>query len=104
MDMMRMPIDRPRHRLCRKERILSNTWNHSDDGMYFLTIPTFVNYSFSENKKKRILIRLKVHWNGENALKRIRLWNYLLQLSGGQNIDSEESALVVARVPQDLTN
>ena len=32
---------------------LSNTWNHSDDRMYFLTIPAFVNYSFTEEQKQK---------------------------------------------------
>ena len=32
---------------------LSDTWNHSDDRMYFLTISAFVNYSFTEEQKQK---------------------------------------------------
>ncbi len=31
-----------------KGQVLSDSWNHSDDEMYFLTIPALVNYAFTE--------------------------------------------------------
>ena len=32
--------------------MLSDSWNHSDDEMYFLTAPAFVNYAFDDKMKK----------------------------------------------------
>ena len=34
---------------------LSDGWNHSDDEMYFLTIPAFVKYAFDEDSRQRHL-------------------------------------------------
>ena len=48
---------------------LSNTWNHSDDRMYFLTIPAFVNYSFSEEQKQKHFEAARSHWDIERAEK-----------------------------------
>ena len=60
---------------------LSDRWNHSDDEMYFLTIPAFVNYSFSEEQRTKHLAAVKSHWEIERSEKN-PLWNYLFALSG----------------------
>ena len=80
---------------------LSNKWNHSDDEMYFLTIPGFVNYSFSEEQREAHFNAAKSHWEVERSEKN-PLWNYLFALSGGKNIDSEESAWWLREFPMDL--
>ncbi|WP_085497738.1 hypothetical protein [Arenibacter troitsensis] len=80
---------------------LSNKWNHSDDEMYFLTIPGFVNYSFSEEQKEAHFNAAKSHWEVERSEKN-PLWNYLFALTGGKNIDSEESAWWLREFPMDL--
>ncbi|RAJ12768.1 hypothetical protein [Arenibacter echinorum] len=80
---------------------LSNKWNHSDDEMYFLTIPGFVNYSFSDEQKEAHFNTVKSHWEVERSEKN-PLWNYLFALSGGKNIDSEESAWWLREFPMDL--
>jgi hypothetical protein len=80
---------------------LSNTWNHSDDEMYFLTIPGFVNYSFSPEQKEAHFNAVKSHWEVERSEKN-PLWNYLFALAGGKNIDSEESAWWLREFPMDL--
>ena len=81
--------------------LLSDSWNHSDDEMYFLTIPAFVNYSFTEEQKKKHLEAAKSHWQIERSEKN-PLWNYLFALSGGENIDIEDSAWWLREFPLDL--
>ncbi len=80
---------------------LSDRWNHSDDEMYFLTIPSFVNYSFTEEQRKNHFEAVKSHWDIERSEKN-PLWNYLFALTGGENIDSEESAWNLREFPMDL--
>ncbi|MCK5774644.1 MAG: hypothetical protein KAH25_00625 [Bacteroidales bacterium] len=80
---------------------LSDAWNHSDDEMYFLTIPAFVNYSFSKKEKKKHFEAAKSHWEIERSEKN-PLWNYLFALSGGKDIDIEESAWWLREFPMDL--
>lgn len=80
---------------------LSDRWNHSDDEMYFLTIPGFVNYSFDAEQKGKHFEAVKSHWEIERSEKN-PLWNYLFALTGGKNIDSEESAWWLREFPIDL--
>lgn len=80
---------------------LSDKWNHSDDEMYFLTIPSFVNYSFTEEQRKEHFKTVKSHWEVERSEKN-PLWNYLFALSGSSEIDSEESAWYLREFPMDL--
>lgn len=80
---------------------LSTDWNHSDDEMYFLTVPYFVQHSFSEIEKEKHLEAVKSHWEIERSEKSA-LWNYLFALAGGQNIDIEESAWWLKEFPMDL--
>ncbi len=80
---------------------LSDRWNHSDDEMYFLTIPAFVNYSFTPEQKKKHFKAAKSHWEIERSEKN-PLWNYLFALSGGKNIDYKESAWWLREFPMDL--
>ncbi len=80
---------------------LSDKWNHSDDEMYFLTVPAFVNYSFTEEQKAAHFKAVKSHWEIERSEKN-PLWNYLFAMAGGENIDSEESAWWLREFPMDL--
>ncbi|WP_419211333.1 hypothetical protein ACNR9Q_11320 [Maribacter sp. X9] len=80
---------------------LSDKWNHSDDEMYFLTAPAFVNYSLNEQQKDAHFEAVKSHWELERTEKN-PLWNYLYALSGGKNIDSEASAWWLREFPMDL--
>lgn len=80
---------------------LSDNWNHSDDEMYFMTIPAFVKYSFNEAQKAKHYESAKSHWEVERSEKN-PLWNYLFAYSGGKNIDVEESAWWLREFPMDL--
>ncbi len=80
---------------------LSDSWNHSDDQMYFLTIPAFVNYSFTDEQKQKHFEAVKSHWKIERSEKN-PLWNFLYALSGGTNIDLDESTWWLKEYPMDL--
>lgn len=80
---------------------LSDKWNHSDDEMYFLTVPGFVKYAFTEEQKKNHFEAAKSHWEVERSEKN-PLWNYLFALVGGTKIDSDASAWWLREFPMDL--
>ncbi|MBM1105108.1 hypothetical protein JQC67_03045 [Aurantibacter crassamenti] len=80
---------------------LSDKWNHSDDEMYFLTIPGFVNYSFTEEQRAKHFETVKSHWEIERSEKN-PLWNYLFALTGATKVDVEESAWNLREYPMDM--
>ncbi len=80
---------------------LSSTWNHSDDEMYFLTIPGFVKYAFNDTLKEKFFAAAKSHWELERSEKN-PLWNYLYALSEGEDYDVEESIWWLKEFPMDL--
>jgi len=80
---------------------LSDSWNHSDDEMYFLTVPAFVNYAFTNELKEEYLETVKSHWELERSEKN-PLWNYIYAMVGGEDYDSEESIWWLREFPMDL--
>ena len=80
---------------------LSDSWNHSDDELYFLTIPGLINYAFTDDLKQKYFEAAKSHWEIERSEKN-PLWNYLYALVGGDDYDSEESAWWLREFPMDL--
>ena len=84
-----------------KGEFLSDSWNHSDDEMYFLTAPAFVKYAFDEDSKKHHLETVTSHWKIERSEKN-PLWNFLYALSGGKDFDLKESIWWLKEYPLDL--
>lgn len=82
---------------------LSDTWNHSDDQMYFLTIPAFVNYSFTEKEKEKHFEAAKSHWEIERSEKN-PVWNFLYAMTGGTDYDLEDSVWWLQEFPLDLVS
>ncbi|MDX2442884.1 MAG: hypothetical protein QNK30_03690 [Bacteroidales bacterium] len=82
-------------------QFLSDSWNHSDDEMYFLTIPGFVNYAFDDELKERFFESAKSHWEIERNEKN-PLWNFLYAMIGGDDYDLEESVWWLKEFPIDL--
>ncbi|MCK5872095.1 MAG: hypothetical protein KAG26_04650, partial [Methylococcales bacterium] len=89
--------------IMKKGDIMSHgvEWNHSDDEMYFLTSPAFVNYSFNDTQKEKHFKAVKSHWEFERSEKN-PLWNFLYAMSGGTNIDLDESIWWLKEFPMDL--
>ena len=84
-----------------KGQVLSDSWNHSDDEMYFLTIPALVKYAFTEELKEGYFKTAQSHWEVERSEKN-PLWNYMYALIGGSDYDLEESAWWLREFPMDL--
>ncbi len=80
---------------------LSDGWNHSDDQMYFLAIPTFVNYSFTEEHKAKHFAAARSHWEIERSEKN-PVWNFLYAMTGGTDYDLDESVWWLQEFPLDL--
>ena len=80
---------------------LSDRWNHSDDQMYFLTIPAFVNYSFNEEQKEKHFAAARSHWETERSEKN-PVWNFLYAMTGGTDYDLEDSVWWLQEFPLDL--
>jgi hypothetical protein len=80
---------------------LSSTWNHSDDQMYFLTIPAFVKYSFTKDQKDKHFEAARSHWDIERSEKN-PVWNFIYGLTGGTEYDLEESIWWLQEFPLDL--
>lgn len=86
-----------------KGEILSDTWNHSDDEMYFLTVPALVKYAFNDELKQKYLETVKSHWEIERSEKN-PLWNFIYALAGGEDYDLEESVWWLKEFPMDLVS
>ncbi len=84
-------------------QFLSDSWNHSDDEMYFLTIPALVKYAFTKELKQEYFKTAQSHWEIERSEKN-PLWNYLYALIGGKDYDLEESAWWLREFPMDLVS
>lgn len=82
-------------------QFLSDSWNHSDDEMYFLTVPALVKYAFTEEMRQQYLETVRSHWLIERNEKN-PLWNYLYALVGGKDYDMEDSAWWLREFPLDL--
>lgn len=80
---------------------LSDGWNHSDDEMYFLTIPAFVNYSLTPEQRKKHFDSARSHWEVERSEKN-PLWNFMYALTGGKDYDLEDSVWWLQEFPLDL--
>lgn len=80
---------------------LSSNWNHSDDQMYFLTIPAFIRYSFTKEQKDKHFEAARSHWDIERSEKN-PVWNFLYGLAGGTDYDLEESIWWLQEFPLDL--
>ena len=80
---------------------LSDTWNHSDDRMYFLTIPAFVNYSFTDEQRKNHFEAAKSHWEIERDEEN-PLWNFLYAMTGGKDYDLDNSIWWLKEFPMDI--
>ena len=80
---------------------LSDGWNHSDDEMYFLTAPAFVNYSFTEDQKEKHFSAVQSHWKMELSEKN-PLWNFFYAMIGGKDYDLDGSVWWLQNFPMDL--
>ncbi len=83
--------------------MLSSSWNHSDDEMYFLSYWYLHPYAFDQSLKEKYLETIKNHWNIERP-ERDALWNFCYGMTGAKEFDLAESIWYLQEFPLDLIN
>ncbi len=81
--------------------MLSESWNHSDDEMYFLGYWGLYHYAFTEELKVQIRDAIVDHWEAERPEKE-GLWNIMTALTEVQNFDLDEAIWYLQEHPLDL--
>jgi hypothetical protein len=82
-------------------KLLSDSWNHSDDEMYFLGYWGLHRYAFDEKLKGQFVASIVDHWEAERPEKE-GLWNIFTALVQPENFDLEEAVWFLERHPIDL--
>ena len=82
-------------------KLLSDSWNHSDDEMYFLGYWGLHRYAFDEKLKGQFVASIVDHWEAERPEKE-GLWNIFTALVQPENVDLEEAVWFLERHPIDL--
>lgn len=82
-------------------KMLSESWNHSDDEMYFLGYWGLYRYAFSPELKAQFKQSILDHWEAERPEKEA-LWNIFTALVQPKNFDLEESIWFLEKHPIDL--
>ncbi len=80
---------------------LSESWNHSDDEMYFLSYWYLYPYAFNNDLKQKFKDAIKDHWLKEKPEKDA-LWNFCYAMTGADEFDLEGAAWWMREFPLDL--
>ncbi|MEX2513916.1 MAG: hypothetical protein WD398_13505 [Cyclobacteriaceae bacterium] len=83
--------------------MLSESWNHSDDEMYFLGYWGLYRYAFDEELKNNYRKAIKDHWESERPEKE-GLWNIFTAMVSPGEFDLEEAIWYLKEYPLDLIN
>jgi len=82
-------------------KMLSESWNHSDDEMYFLGYWGLYRYAFTPELKGQFKKSIIDHWEAERPEKEA-LWNIFNALAQPENFDLKESIWFLEKHPIDL--
>ena len=82
-------------------RMLSGSWNHSDDEMYFVGYWGLYHYAFNDSLKAMYKEAIIDHWEAERPEKE-GAWNIMTALIGTPEFDLEEAAWWLREYPLDL--
>jgi len=82
-------------------KMLSESWNHSDDEMYFLGYWGLYRYAFTPELKGQFKKSILDHWEAERPEKEA-LWNIFNALVQPENFDLKESIWFLEKHPIDL--
>ncbi|MEN8137645.1 MAG: hypothetical protein ABFR62_04355 [Bacteroidota bacterium] len=80
---------------------LSDSWNHSDDEMYFLSYWYLYRYAFNDKLKAKYYDVIKDHWNIERPEKD-GLWNLSYALIGAEEFDLDNTIWYLKEFPLDM--
>jgi hypothetical protein len=82
-------------------KMLSESWNHSDDEMYFVGYWGLYRYAFNDSLKTKYKEAIIDHWDIERPEKE-GAWNIMTALTGIPEFDLEEAAWYLREHPMDL--
>lgn len=80
---------------------LSDSWNHSDDELAFLSYWNLYKYAFTDDLKRRFRDVIHGHWNIERPEKN-PLWDFIFAMAGAVNYDRESAIWFLKEFPMDL--
>jgi len=80
---------------------LSDSWNHSDDELAFLSYWNLYKYAFTDDLKSRFRDVIHSHWNIEVPEKN-PLWDFIFAMAGAANYDRESAVWFLKEFPMDL--
>jgi hypothetical protein len=84
-------------------KMLSESWNHSDDEMYFCGYWGLYRYALNDTLKAGYREAILDHWESERAEKD-GLWNIMAYITGISDTDIEEAIWYLQEYPPDLIN
>ena len=84
-------------------KMLSESWNHSDDEMYFLGYWGLYRYAFNDTLKSKFRESILDHWEIERPEKE-GAWNIFTALTGANEFDLEEAIWYLQEYPLDLVH
>ena len=82
-------------------KMLSSSWNHSDDEMYYCGYWGLYRYAFTKELKAKYRETIIDHWEHERPEKE-GLWNIMTALVGKKEIDLDEAVWYLQEYPMDL--
>ena len=82
-------------------KMLSQSWNNSDDQMYFLGYWGLYPYALNDTLKEKYKDAIKDHWEFERS-ERDGLWNLCYAMTGAQEFDLDETAWYFREFPLDM--
>lgn len=82
-------------------KMLSESWNHSDDEMYFVGYWGLYKYAFNDTLKVKFKEAIIDHWEIERPEKE-GAWNIMTALTGTPEFDLDEAAWYLREHPMDL--
>ncbi len=84
-------------------KLLSSSWNHSDDEMYFLGYWGLYRYAFNDTLKTKFKKSIIDHWEIERPEKE-GAWNIFTSITGEKNFDLKEAIWYLQKYPLDLVS
>lgn len=84
-------------------KMLSESWNHSDDEMYFLGYWGLYRYAFNDTLKANFKDAIVDHWEIERPEKEAA-WNIFTAITGVKDFDLEEAVWYLQEYPLDLVH
>jgi hypothetical protein len=84
-------------------KMLSESWNHSDDEMYFLGYWGLYRYAFNDTLKTKFRESILDHWEIERPEKE-GAWNIFTALTGTNQFDLQEAIWYLQEYPLDLVH